>query len=205
MIDRVRVRLRLTADAWGWFWDDLVDGLVAAVRSRRTLVLVGDAALLLCAVAGLVHYWSRDVTFGGVVALQVACLVCQAVALVPVAWPGRAATPRDVTEISDLHQSATVATVCGTWVFGMFPGAVVIGNVMDDTDGPTVALFIAGTALMMACLAGLITAVSLTHRSHERARAADRERRARDGEELLEDSGSADHGNVDAGDFGGAD
>ncbi|MEV0221003.1 hypothetical protein [Streptomyces sp. NPDC050704] len=205
MIDRVRVQLRLKADAWGWFWDDLVDGLVATVRSRRTLVLVGDAALLLCAVAGLAHYWSHDVTFGGVVVLQVACLVCQAVALVPVAWPGRAATPWEVAKISDLYQSVTVATVCGTWIFGMFPGAVVMDNVMDDTEGPMAALLIAGTALMMACLAGLITAVSLTHRSQERAWAADRERRARDGEELLDDSGSADHGDVDAGDFGGAD
>jgi hypothetical protein len=71
----------------------------------------------------LVYCWSRPFSFAGYAVVQLACLVCQAVALIPVAWPGRAATPRDVGDFSDLHQNLTVATVCGSWIFGAFPGA----------------------------------------------------------------------------------
>jgi hypothetical protein len=121
----------------------------------KAWVAAGNAGTFLSALAGLAYYWSRPLTFEGYAVVQVLCLVCQAVALIPVVWPGR--TP------SDLHQNLTVATVCGSWVFGVFPGAVLL--VLFDVDvnsPPWAALFFSGTALMMACIAGLITATAVS-------------------------------------------
>lgn len=127
------------------FWDDLRH----ASRGRRWLVPGGNAATVLSVVGALVYFWSREMTFGGGVAIPLACLASQALALVPVAWPGRTATPRNVSEISDLHQSWTVATVCGVGVFGVIPAAPVIDHITGDTNSPPMqALFIGGARLL---------------------------------------------------------
>ncbi|MDX2937447.1 hypothetical protein [Streptomyces ipomoeae] len=203
----LRVFLSRRRLAWEWFWDDLRH----ASRGRRWLVPAGNAGTVLCVVGALVYFWSREMTFGGGVVILLACLVCQAVALAPVAWPGRAATPRDVSEVSDLHQSWTVATVCGVGVFGVIPAAPVINHITGDANSPPMqALLVGGLAFFLAGTAGLITATAVSSRVRDRAREAERERRALDGDDLADDSdstgyGSTDYGDVDAGDFGGAD
>ncbi|TQE20102.1 hypothetical protein [Streptomyces ipomoeae] len=208
----LRVFLSRRRLAWEWFWDDLRH----ASRGRRWLVPAGNAGTVLCVAGALVYFWSREMTFGGGVVILLACLACQAVALAPVAWPGRAATPRDVSEVSDLHQSWTVATVCGVMIFGLIPGAVVLNHVTGDADSPPMhVLFVGCLAFPLAGTAGLITATAVSSRVRDRAREAERERRARDGDDLADDSdstgsdstgyGSTDYGDVDAGGFGGAD
>ncbi len=67
----------------------------------------------------------------------------------PVAWPGRAATPRDVTEFSKGHHGMTIITACGSWIFGVLPGAALLANFDVDTERPVwAAAFCPGTALM---------------------------------------------------------
>lgn len=100
------------------------------------------------------YYWSRPLS--GCAVIQLACLACRAVTLIPVAWPGRAATPQDVAGFSDLHQGLTVATVCGSWTFGVFPGAgLLVFFDVDVNTPPWAAVFFSGTALMAACVASL--------------------------------------------------
>lgn len=57
--------------------------------SRSEWVVVGNAGTFLSALVGLVHYWSRPLSFAGCAVIQLACPACQAVALIPVARPGR--------------------------------------------------------------------------------------------------------------------
>ncbi|MEV1069390.1 hypothetical protein [Streptomyces sp. NPDC050263] len=133
--------------------------------------VVGNAGTFLSALTGLAHYWSRPLSFAGCAVVQLACLACQAVALIPIVWPGRAATPRDVAGFSDLHQGLTVTTVCGSWIFGVFPGAGLL--VLFDVDvnsPPWAAVFVSGTALMAACIAGLITATIVSDQATTQAR-----------------------------------
>ncbi|MGX1471988.1 UNVERIFIED_CONTAM: hypothetical protein RKD50_000796 [Streptomyces canus] len=74
---------------------------------------------------------SRPISFAGYVVVQLACLVWQAVALIPVVRPGR-----DGADFSDLHQSLTVATVCGSWIFGVCPGAFLFMYFDVDVNSP---------------------------------------------------------------------
>lgn len=71
-----------------------------SVRSRSVWVVVGNAGTFLSALAGLVYCWSRPLSFAGCAVIQLACTAFQAVAVIPVAWPGRAATPRDCSSSS---------------------------------------------------------------------------------------------------------
>lgn len=157
MFDGIRNRRRLRRVTRTWLWEDLFDTVSDFLRSRSLWVVAGNAGMFLSALAGLVHYWSRPPSFAGCAALQLACLACQAVALIPVAWPGR--TARGIADFSDLHQGMTVATLCGTWIFGVFPGAsLLVFFDVNVNSPPWAALFISGTALMVAGVAGLITA-----------------------------------------------
>ncbi|MEU1054301.1 hypothetical protein [Streptomyces sp. NPDC005876] len=125
------------------------------LRSRSVWVVAGNTGTFLGALAGLVSYWSRPLSFAGCAVVVLVCLACQAVALIPVVRPGRAPC--------DLHQNLTVATVCGSWVFGVCPGAGLLVLFDVDVDSPPwAALFLAGTALMVACVAGLITATAVS-------------------------------------------
>ncbi|MEU3616287.1 hypothetical protein ABZ725_28755 [Streptomyces sp. NPDC006872] len=161
-------------------------------------IVVGNAGTLLSALAGLAHYWSRPLSFAGCAVVQLACLVCQAVALIPVAWPGRTATPRDVAGFSDLHQGLTVTTLCGSWIFGVFPGAgLFILFDVDVNSPPWAAVFVSGTTLMMACIAGLITATIVS----DKARTQHRETAGPPGGSDWEDS--ADSAGADSGGFDG--
>ncbi|MEU9559656.1 hypothetical protein [Streptomyces fumanus] len=126
------------------------------LASRSMWVAAGNAGTLLGALAGLVSYWSRPLSFAGCAVVALVCLAGQAVAVMPVAWPGRAP--------SDLHQTLTVATVCGSWIFGVFPGTGLLVLFDVDVDSPPwAALFFSGTALMPACVAGLITATAVSN------------------------------------------
>ncbi|CAL9451514.1 hypothetical protein SUDANB96_02468 [Streptomyces sp. enrichment culture] len=188
-------RFRRRTERWRWFWTDFGEALAGTFTSRLGLVFIGDAALFLTAVLGLVHFWSRAMTVQDYALLQAVCLACQAVALYPVARPGRGATPGDIREISDTHQGATVALVCGTWIFGYLPAAPILVHVTGDADSkPVIATMLTGTALMLACVAGLITAVALSSRAAERA--------AADSPGPPGVSGMPDTGDVGGGDFG---
>ncbi|WP_069762088.1 hypothetical protein [Streptomyces sp. LUP47B] len=198
MLDSVRSNQRLRRTTQAWFWEDMFDAVSDFVRSRSVWVVVGNAGTFLSVLAGLVYYWSRPLSFAGCAVIQLACLACQAVAMIPVAWPGRAATPRDVTGFSDLHQGLTVATVCGSWIFGVFPGAgLLIVFDVDVNSPPWAAELFAGTALMMACIASLITATAVSGRVWTQRREAARPPGASD----WEDGG--DSADVDWGGFDG--
>ncbi|MFJ1973791.1 hypothetical protein ACIO93_34605 [Streptomyces sp. NPDC087903] len=133
-------------------------------RSRAVWVVVGNAGTFLSALAALIYHWSRPVWFAGYGVVQLACLVCQAVALIPLVWPGR-----DDAGYADLHQGLTTATVCGSWVFGVFPGAVLLTLFDVDTNSPPwAALFFSGMALMVACIAGGITGTVLSAKASTR-------------------------------------
>lgn len=163
MLNSIRYNLRWRDCTQGWFWVEVFDAVFDFIRSRSVWVVVGNAGTFLSALAGLVYYWSRPLSFAGYAVVQLACLVCQAGALIPVAWPGRAATPRDFGHLSDLHQNVTTVTVGGSWTFGVPPGALLLMFFDVDTSSPPwAALFFSGLALMMACIAGGITGVFLS-------------------------------------------
>ncbi|MFD3437220.1 hypothetical protein ACFWU3_06920 [Streptomyces sp. NPDC058685] len=196
MFDGIRIHNRLRTITQAWFWEDMFDAVSDYIRSRSSWVVVGNAGTFLSALAGLVYYWSRPFSFAGYAVVQLACLVCQAVALIPVAWPGHAATLRRIADFSDLHQSVTVATVCGSWIFGVFPGASLLVFFDVDVNSPLwAAVFFSGMALMMACLAGLITATVVSDKVRTQLREASRP-------PSVSDSGdSGDSADVDSGGF----
>ncbi|WP_433573600.1 hypothetical protein [Streptomyces sp. CA-251247] len=168
MFDGVRIKRRLREITQVWFWEDMFDAVSDYIRSRSVWVVVGNAATFLSAIAGLAYYWSRPFSFTGYAVVQLACLACQAVALIPVVWPGGAATHRDACDFSDLHQSLTVATVCGSWVFGAYPAAALL--VFFDVDAnspPWAAVFFSATALTIACVASLITATAVSDKVNQ--------------------------------------
>ncbi|MFI6435331.1 hypothetical protein [Streptomyces sp. NPDC050759] len=198
MLDSVRNNQSLRKITQACFWEDMFDAVSDFVRSRSVWVVVGNAGTFLSALAGLVYYWSRPLSFAGCAVIQLACLVCQAVALIPVVWPGRAATPRDVTGFSDLHQGLTVATVCGSWIVGVFPGAGLLFIFDVDVNSPPwAAVFFSGAALMMACIASLITATAVS----DKVRTQRREAAGPPGVSDWGDSG--DSADVDLGGFDG--
>lgn len=140
-------------------------------------MLVGDVALLLCAVAGVVYFWPREVTLAGYAVLQVACLFCQAVTLAPAVWDG----------VPDLHHNATLALVAGIGVFGV-PAAMMAVFLTGNADGPPLAaVLMAGTALLMACVAGLISGTFLSSRDGTGARGTGST--GHSGDESVEDFG----------------
>jgi hypothetical protein len=198
MLNSIKYNLRRRDFTQGWFWVEVFDAVPDFIRSRSVWVVVGSAGTFLSALAGLVYYWSRPLSFAGYAVVQLACLVCQAVALIPVAWPGRAATPRDVGDFSDLHQNLTVATVCGSWIFGVFPGEFLLMFFHVDVNSPPwAALCFSGTALMMACIAGGITGIFLSGKVSTQLREA----AGPPGGPDWEDSG--DSADVDSGGFDG--
>ncbi|GGX64041.1 hypothetical protein [Streptomyces fructofermentans] len=162
MFDGIRGNRGLRRATQAWFWHSKFHAVSVFTRSRAVWVVVGNAGTLLTALAGTAHYWSRPVSFAGFAVLQLVCLAFQAIALVPVAWPGGTATPRDVRGFSELHQSLTVATVCGSWIFGVLPGLALLTLYDVEAGSPqSAALLVPGTALMLACVAGLITATGV--------------------------------------------
>jgi hypothetical protein len=187
--------LRRRADALRWWWDDLAD----APWLRQTWMFVGGAALLVCAVAGLVRHWSREVTLADYAVLQAACLLCQVVALFPVVSPGRAVTAK---ENAGVYESITLSLVCGTWIFGVLPGGAVLLSTSGPDSHQAAAVFYAGTALMLAGVAGLCGAVFLSSWAEERRREALRTRRSGDGEAPPDGADRAGHDGVDLPDAG---
>lgn len=194
MFDGIRNNRRPRRLTQAWLREDTFDAVSDFIRSRSMWVIAGNVGTFLSALAGLVHYWSRPSSFAGYAAIQLACLVCQAVALIPVVWPGRAATPRDIDHFSDLHEGMTVSTLCGTWIFGVFPGGGLFILFDVDVDSPPwAAVFISGTALMMACVAGLITATIVS----DKVRTQHREAAGPPGVSDWGDSADADSGGFD--------
>ncbi|ULR52201.1 hypothetical protein [Streptomyces deccanensis] len=190
MLNNIKHNLRRRDFTQGWFWVEVFDAVSDFVRSRSVWVTVGNAGTFLSALAGLVYYWSRPIWFAGYAVIQLACLACQAIALIPVVWPGR-----DDADFSDLHQSLTVITVCGSWIFGVLPGAFLLMFFDVDTSRPPwAALFFSGMALMMACIAGGITGIFLSAKSTQL-----RETAGPPGGPDREDSG--DSADVDSGGF----
>jgi hypothetical protein len=166
MLDGIRNNRRLSRITRAWFWEDMFDTVSDFVWSRSVWVVVGNAGTFLSALGGLVYYWSRPISFAGYAVVQLACLVWQAVALIPVVRPGR-----DGADFSDLHQSLTVATVCGSWIFGVCPGAFLFTFFDVDVNSPPwAAMFFSGTALMMACIAGGIAGTFLSAKASTRLR-----------------------------------
>jgi hypothetical protein len=198
MFDDTRNNLGLRRITRAWFWEDMLDAVSNFVRSRSAWVTVGSAGTFLTALAGSVYYWSRPLSFAGYAVIQLVCLVCQAVALIPVAWPGRAATPRDVADLSDFHQGLTVATVCGSWIFGVYPcaGLFIIFDV-DVNSPPWFAVGISGSALMLACIAGGITATIVSEKVGTQLR------EAAEPPAVSDRADSGDSADVDSGGFDG--
>lgn len=154
---------RLAKVTESWFWDDLREAVSGLVRSRSVWAVAGNAGVFFSALAALLHYWSRPISFGDYAVVQLVCLAWQVIALIPVAWPGRSATARDVEDASGLHEGLTLTTVCGTWIFGVFPAAGLLVLFGVDVDSPPwAALLFSGTALMLACVAGLMTGTALS-------------------------------------------
>ncbi|MGW3645554.1 hypothetical protein [Streptomyces sp. NPDC000878] len=143
MNGRLRRNLRRGTDAFGYYLD-----------APTTFVLVGTAALLLCGVTGVVYFWQQEMTLAGYAVLQAACLLCQAVTLVPAVWD----------EVPDLHHNATLAVVCGIGIFGIGPGLMVLMLTANVDGPPMAAVLMAGSALMLACTAGLIIGTFLSSR-----------------------------------------
>ncbi|TXS44004.1 hypothetical protein [Streptomyces sp. t39] len=156
-----------------WYWRHLLSVAAHRLRSRTVWPVLGNAGTVLVALTALLHHWSRPLPPGAWAVVQLACLVCQAVALIPVVRPGAAATPRDVTAVLDRHQTVTVATVCGTWVLGVPPGLALL-RFFDVEAGSRrwAAVFLSGTALTLACIAGLITATAVSATVRRRCRAS---------------------------------
>ncbi|MDH6431685.1 hypothetical protein M2158_000162 [Streptomyces sp. SAI-144] len=69
-----------------------------------------------------------------------------------------------------------MATVCGSWIFGVCPGAFLFMFFDVDVNSPPwAAMFFSGTALMMACTAGGIAGTfPPPRRAHGFARRPDR-------------------------------
>ncbi|GHE69308.1 hypothetical protein [Streptomyces capitiformicae] len=65
MSKRSKVSFSVRVERWKWFWDDVIEASADLVTSRRGLMFLGNAAVLPCAVAGLVYFWSRPMTFEG--------------------------------------------------------------------------------------------------------------------------------------------
>ncbi|MEU6841650.1 hypothetical protein ABZ930_07205 [Streptomyces sp. NPDC046716] len=173
MFDRFRRGHRRRRLGRDWLWEDVVDAVLDFVRSRSVWVVVGNTGSWTCAVTGVVYCWSRPPSFAQYAVVQLACLVFQAVALIPVGWPGRSATGRDIEGFSDLHEGLTLMNVCGSWIFGVLPavGLFIIFDV-DTESPPWSAVFFSGTALMLACVAGLITGVFVSDKVRTRHREA---------------------------------
>ncbi|MYW62540.1 hypothetical protein GTY65_00360 [Streptomyces sp. SID8379] len=199
MFDSFRSNHRRRRFTQAWFWEDFLDAVSDFVRSRSVWVVVGNAGSWVSAVTGVVYCWSRPPSLAQYAVIQLACLVFQSVALLPVARPGRSATPRDVDGYADLHEGLTLLNVCGSWIFGVFPVLGLFIALDVDTDSPHwSALFFSGTALMLACVAGLITGVFLS----DKARTRRREAAGPPGESDWADSeSSGDAVDVDSGGF----
>lgn len=166
MLDSIRNNLRRRDITQAWFWEEVFDAVSDFIRSRAVWVAVGSAGTFLSALTALVYYWSRPIWFAGYAIAQLACLVWQAVALIPLVWPGR-----DDADFSDLHEGLTVTTGVGSWLFGVFPGVMLFALFDVDTSRPQWAtLFFSGMALMMACIAGGITGTLLSAKASTRLR-----------------------------------
>ncbi|MDQ0937615.1 hypothetical protein [Streptomyces turgidiscabies] len=145
-----------------WFWEEAFTAVCSFIGSRAVWVALGNAATLLSALAALVYYWSRPVSFAGYVVVQLACLVCQAVALIPVIWPGR-----EVTGYSDLHQTLTVTTVAGSFCLVVCPGAILLTFLHVDAGSPPWdALISSGSAFMLAGVVGGMAGTFLSDREN---------------------------------------
>ncbi|MBC9715007.1 hypothetical protein H9Y04_20875 [Streptomyces sp. TRM66268-LWL] len=198
MFDGIRRNPWLKEITQRWFWEYAFEVVSGVLWSRSTWVLLGNAGTFLSALAGAVYLWSRPFSWAAYGVVQLACLFSQAVAMIPVVWPGRTATARDVGEFADSHQGLTVATVCGSWIFGVCPGLFLLTFFGVDVDSPPwSAVFLSGTALMLACIAGLITATAIADKVKETRREAP-------GPEGVSGPGdSGDSAAVDSGGFDG--
>lgn len=155
------------------FWELALETLVDIVVSRWVWVAVGNPGTVACAVVGLVRHWSSPLSFADYGYLQLACLACQAVALYPVLSPGRTATPQDVTDYAGIHESLTLTTALGTLLLAMFPGLMLLVLLGGDGDDPVWgAVLFSGTALLLACIAGLFAGALVSDRVRARRRAA---------------------------------
>lgn len=147
---------------------DLPEEAWYAVRrawsSRKTWVWVGDVAQWFAALGALWYLWSRGLTLVSCLAALVACAACQAVAVAAVVLPGQQAGSKG---LMDHHQGITVAVVCLTWIFGVIPAAPILHKTLDDSERQIAAVFVAGMALMLTSIAGLIAVTALSPEATE--------------------------------------
>ncbi|TXS52235.1 hypothetical protein [Streptomyces sp. t39] len=172
MFDGIRNSSRLRELTWRSFWEDVGEPLVDVVLSRSIWVAVGNAGTVVCAVAGVVRHWSDPLVFADYLLVQLACLFCQAVALFPVVSPGRRATPQDVRDYAGIHEGLTTTTLFGVLFLAFIPGVVLLLLFGADADAQWGAVLFMGTALVLACIAGLIAGGVVSDRVRARRRAA---------------------------------
>jgi hypothetical protein len=122
----------------------LSDGRV----SRHGRVLVGSLTTWFSSLVGLLAFLRWGPTLPALLAVPVACLACQALAVAAVVRPGPEVRSRQLVEH---YQGWTVSLVCGSWIVGVLPAVVVLSG------RPARAVLLAGAALMAASMAGLIT------------------------------------------------
>ncbi|MFF3345031.1 hypothetical protein [Streptomyces sp. NPDC002779] len=130
--------------------------------SRTFWLLCGVGAQLLCALGAFWHAWQHGAPLGTWLVALAACGACQAVAVAAVLWPGAEAGSREITQG---HESVTVAVLCLMWIVGVFPAGAVLMWTGHDSDGNEVqAVFLGGTAFMVTSIAGLIIATAVADR-----------------------------------------
>lgn len=62
----------------------------------------------------------------------------------------------------DHHQGVTVAITCATWVVAVCPGLPILYKTLENPRRPTEALFVAGNALLLTSIAGLVAVTALS-------------------------------------------
>ncbi|MBB2946434.1 hypothetical protein FB565_006202 [Actinoplanes lutulentus] len=179
--------LRRITDSW--FWEDVRDFL----WSRSMVVFLGNAGTLIIAVVAVVHFWSRPYSFAGYLVVQLACLLCQAIAFIPVVWPGPGSS------YAEVHQSVALLVVCGTWIFAVPPALILFAVFdVDSSSPPWAAMFVAGVALTLACAASLMASVPFEMKARDLRRRMAGPPEETDGADFAEsESEGADSGGSD--------
>ncbi|WP_229073331.1 hypothetical protein [Actinoplanes sp. DH11] len=188
MFDNIRYHRRLRWITDPSFWEAVRDLL----WSRAILVLAGNLGTLIIAVVAVVHFWSRPSSIADYGVVLLSCLLCQAIALIAVVWPGPGSS------YAEFHQAIALPVVCGTWIIGVPPAFMLFAAFDGNPDNPPwVAVFFSAVALTLACMASLMVSVPFEEKARAQRRRVAGPPEETDGAEFA-DSGGADSGGSDS-------
>jgi hypothetical protein len=136
---------------------------------RRLWVWAGNLGHWLFVATGVAHFWQEGVERPAWLTVGAASVLCQAVAVAAVVWPGRSASSRDLV---DHHASVTLGGMGLGSVFGLLPALMVLA-LSGAEDRLLEAVFAAGMVLILAPTAGLIGVALLAGRAGWSERAGD--------------------------------